>query len=82
MLMYGLLPRQTSLIWIFCGEIIGQDNRPILVEKPVVTTKEDCFELMELAAGYCQPIWVAMEYRYMGCFSNFDGEGAPAEIDW
>ncbi len=46
-------------------KIICHDNRPMLVEKPVCTTEQDCLELLELAANYQSPVWVAMEYRYM-----------------
>ena len=45
--------------------ILKSSSRPILVEKPVCTTAEDCFELLDLTANYSSPIWVAMEYRYM-----------------
>ncbi|NNG02902.1 MAG: Gfo/Idh/MocA family oxidoreductase [Inquilinus sp.] len=38
---------------------------PILVEKPLGTTVEDCRRVMDAAAGRAAPVWVAMEYRYM-----------------
>lgn len=38
---------------------------PILVEKPLFTDPRDGLALREMAAQYPQPIWVAMEYRYM-----------------
>jgi myo-inositol 2-dehydrogenase / D-chiro-inositol 1-dehydrogenase len=38
---------------------------PILVEKPLCTTLEDCNKILELAKDYPAPIWVGMEYRYM-----------------
>jgi predicted dehydrogenase len=38
---------------------------PILVEKPVCTTLEDCALLARAARSHRAPIWVAMEYRYM-----------------
>lgn len=40
-------------------------NKPILVEKPVATTSQDCRTLLSLAKGRLAPVWVAMEYRYM-----------------
>ncbi|WP_435230099.1 Gfo/Idh/MocA family protein [Pseudopelagicola sp. nBUS_20] len=40
-------------------------NLPILCEKPLCTTSEQCREIMSLADGRSAPIWVAMEYRYM-----------------
>jgi predicted dehydrogenase len=38
---------------------------PILVEKPLCTTVEDCDRVIARAAGRQAPVWVAMEYRYM-----------------
>ncbi len=38
---------------------------PILVEKPLCATVEDCRAIERLAAGRAAPVWVAMEYRYM-----------------
>ncbi len=40
-------------------------EKPILVEKPLCATVEDCGEIMRLAEGRSAPVWVAMEYRYM-----------------
>ncbi|MGB6116610.1 MAG: Gfo/Idh/MocA family oxidoreductase [Mesorhizobium sp.] len=40
-------------------------DKPVLVEKPLATTLDDCRELMGLAARRNAPVWVAMEYRYM-----------------
>ncbi len=38
---------------------------PILVEKPLSATVEDCRAILALARGRAAPVWVAMEYRYM-----------------
>ena len=38
---------------------------PILVEKPLCTTMEDCQAVIAAAEGRSAPVWVAMEYRYM-----------------
>ena len=38
---------------------------PVLVEKPVCTSIEDCAWLDAAAAAHPAPVWVAMEYRYM-----------------
>lgn len=40
-------------------------EKPILVEKPLATTLEDCRDILRLAEGRAAPVWVAMEYRYM-----------------
>lgn len=40
-------------------------NKPILCEKPLCTTSQDCREIIQLSSGRSAPIWVAMEYRYM-----------------
>jgi myo-inositol 2-dehydrogenase/D-chiro-inositol 1-dehydrogenase len=38
---------------------------PVIVEKPVCTTAEDCAALARRARAHGAPVWVAMEYRYM-----------------
>ncbi len=38
---------------------------PILVEKPLCTTVEDCDAVLAAAEGRRAPVWVAMEYRFM-----------------
>jgi predicted dehydrogenase len=38
---------------------------PLLLEKPACTQLEDVRQLAQLQANYPEPIWVAMEYRYM-----------------
>ncbi len=38
---------------------------PILIEKPLVTSKDDLLRVREATAQHQAPIWVAMEYRYM-----------------
>ena len=38
---------------------------PIMVEKPLCTTIEDCQAVLAAANGRSAPVWVAMEYRYM-----------------
>jgi len=45
--------------------ILPADSRPILAEKPLCTTIEDCRTIARQAESYQAPIWVAMEYRYM-----------------
>ncbi len=46
-------------------QILPNDCRAILAEKPLCTTVDDCRTIAELAENYKAPIWVAMEYRYM-----------------
>jgi myo-inositol 2-dehydrogenase/D-chiro-inositol 1-dehydrogenase len=46
-------------------QIMAGDSRPILVEKPLCTSVDDCRTIAEMADRYRAPIWVAMEYRYM-----------------
>ena len=38
---------------------------PILAEKPLATTVEDCHEIVRLQEKRSAPVWVAMEYRFM-----------------
>ncbi|MFN3549947.1 MAG: Gfo/Idh/MocA family protein [Mesorhizobium sp.] len=40
-------------------------TKPVLVEKPLCATVEDCRAIETLARGRTAPVWVAMEYRYM-----------------
>lgn len=40
-------------------------GKPILCEKPLGTTSDQCRDLIARAAGRAAPIWVAMEYRFM-----------------
>ena len=46
-------------------------TKPILIEKPIVTSFEDTLKLIELSKKYEAPIWVAMEYRYMPVLQCF-----------
>jgi len=46
-------------------EDVMASGLPILVEKPLCTTVEDCRKIVSMAEGRVAPIWVAMEYRYM-----------------
>ncbi|MGI9368830.1 MAG: Gfo/Idh/MocA family protein [Ruegeria sp.] len=46
-------------------EIASTRPLPLLVEKPVFTDPSDAERLIEIEKTYPQPIWVAMEYRYM-----------------
>ncbi len=38
---------------------------PILAEKPLATTVDDCREILALQQKRKAPVWVAMEYRFM-----------------
>ncbi len=40
-------------------------NKPILCEKPLCTTTDHCREVIARARERSEPVWVAMEYRYM-----------------
>ncbi len=40
-------------------------DKPMLVEKPLCTTLEDCKAVLALQQRRSAPVWVAMEYRYM-----------------
>ncbi|SMC98527.1 Gfo/Idh/MocA family oxidoreductase [Rhizobium sp. RU36D] len=51
---------------------------PVLVEKPLFTAPEDAPRLAALRAAYPQPIWVAMEYRYMPPVARMISEAEAA----
>ena len=38
---------------------------PIIVEKPLCSTVEDCQAVIRAASSRSAPVWVAMEYRFM-----------------
>lgn len=40
-------------------------GKPVLVEKPLCATVEDCHDILRIAGTAKAPAWVAMEYRYM-----------------
>ncbi len=40
-------------------------NKPVLCEKPICTTVEDCRDIVNIQASRSSPLWIAMEYRYM-----------------
>ncbi len=40
-------------------------GKPVLVEKPLCATLDDCRAILRLAEKAAAPAWVAMEYRYM-----------------
>lgn len=40
-------------------------NKPVLCEKPLCTTSQDCRELLSSFSAGGAPVWVAMEYRFM-----------------
>jgi predicted dehydrogenase len=40
-------------------------GHPVLVEKPLCTTVEDCLHVVEAAEKHPSLVWVGMEYRYM-----------------
>lgn len=38
---------------------------PILTEKPICVSEDECMRIEKFARQYGAPVWVAMEYRYM-----------------
>jgi predicted dehydrogenase len=44
---------------------VFQTRKHVLVEKPLCTTVEDCFEVVSAAAKHPALVWVGMEYRFM-----------------
>ena len=52
-------------------EIMAIRPLPLLVEKPLYTDPDDAARVQKIGARYGQPIWVAMEYRYMPPVAKF-----------
>lgn len=64
-------------------EILSIRPLPILVEKPLVTRREDVNRLLQEASPYAHLIWVGMEYRYMPPVAAFTKQlksGAPGAV--
>ena len=40
-------------------------GKPVLCEKPMCTTVDQCRDILRLQAAHTAPLWIAMEYRYM-----------------
>lgn len=53
---------------------------PILVEKPLCTTVEQCDAVIAAARGREAPVWVAMEYRYMPPVARLIAEVAKGTV--
>ena len=51
--------------------LLARTELPVLVEKPVVTTREQVHALRAAVAKHPAPLWVAMEYRYMPPIAAF-----------
>jgi predicted dehydrogenase len=52
-------------------EVANTRPLPVLVEKPVYTSRSEEGDLQSLIATYPAPVWVAMEYRYMPPIARF-----------
>jgi predicted dehydrogenase len=44
---------------------VFETHKHVLIEKPLCTTVEDCFRVVEAAARHPGLVWVGMEYRFM-----------------
>ncbi len=44
---------------------VMQTGKPVLIEKPLCITVQECQEVVDLAADYSSPVWIGLEYRYM-----------------
>lgn len=49
-------------------------NLPVLAEKPICTTLEDCHKLLALYKKHKAPFWVAMEYRFIPAVAKLINE--------
>ena len=61
----------------------ARPDLPVLVEKPLCTTVEDCLAVEEAAANRPGLVWVGLEYRYMPPVARFlseVGRGAAGQL--
>ena len=52
----------------------------MLVEKPLCTTVDDCYTILELAEGRDAITWVGLEYRYMPPIARLIDEVAAGAV--
>ena len=52
----------------------------VLVEKPLCTTVDDCYTILELAEGRAAITWVGLEYRYMPPIARLIDEVAAGAV--
>lgn len=53
---------------------------PVLTEKPLCTTVEDCRKVVDAATDAAALVWVGLEYRYMPPIARLVGDVAAGEI--
>jgi myo-inositol 2-dehydrogenase/D-chiro-inositol 1-dehydrogenase len=46
-------------------QAVFETRKHVLIEKPLCTTVEDCFRVVDAAAKHPGVVWVGMEYRFM-----------------
>jgi predicted dehydrogenase len=46
-------------------QAVFETGKHVLIEKPLCTTVEDCFRVVDAAAKHPGVVWVGMEYRFM-----------------
>jgi len=46
-------------------QAVFETRKHVLIEKPLCTTVEDCFRVVDAAAKHPGLVWVGMEYRFM-----------------
>ena len=49
-------------------------DKPVLCEKPLCTTVDDCRDIVRLQDSRNAPLWVAMEYRFIPAFQRLLAE--------
>jgi len=53
---------------------------PVLVEKPLCTTVEDCRDIVAASVARSAPVWVGLEYRYMPPIATLLGSLRAGDI--
>jgi len=61
-------------------EQVWQTDLPVMIEKPLCTTVDDCRDVRRRAADHGGLVWMGLEYRFMPAVTQFLGRVQSGEI--
>ncbi len=59
---------------------VMKTGKPVLIEKPLCISVEECQEVVDLARDYPNPVWIGLEYRYMAPVAKLLEEVAKGSV--